>query len=331
MKSETAQPMNVANLSEAEIQQTLMELRFWEKGLIPIKALDIACKAWPEFRTTVMEEWEQALTQHNPELLPSMLSTVGWYVASAQRDVSLLGALLEGLFLEEDLCDELFGDTLIQHGSAWMALMASKSAEGIRLLEAAAMPRADVDPILNFLPLEALGILVFEERYQRADFDRLISKIIESLSGSNFKKDAASRREWIVNVLGYVGPGIYTEDCRRWFEEGLLEEGFMSIVELSWFEECAARNPGDEIPYWMGLNMYRMIPEDLYSAMQWLERLGSDEDDDLPENLDDDFLDELATEYLPQPSLPKIGRNDPCPCASGKKYKKCCGAIVPLP
>jgi preprotein translocase subunit SecA len=25
---------------------------------------------------------------------------------------------------------------------------------------------------------------------------------------------------------------------------------------------------------------------------------------------------------------PKIGRNDPCPCGSGKKYKKCCGANV---
>lgn len=24
-------------------------------------------------------------------------------------------------------------------------------------------------------------------------------------------------------------------------------------------------------------------------------------------------------------SLPKIGRNDPCLCGSGKKYKKCCG------
>ncbi len=23
--------------------------------------------------------------------------------------------------------------------------------------------------------------------------------------------------------------------------------------------------------------------------------------------------------------LPKVGRNEPCPCASGKKYKKCCG------
>ena len=23
---------------------------------------------------------------------------------------------------------------------------------------------------------------------------------------------------------------------------------------------------------------------------------------------------------------PKVGRNDPCPCGSGKKYKRCCGA-----
>jgi preprotein translocase subunit SecA len=23
--------------------------------------------------------------------------------------------------------------------------------------------------------------------------------------------------------------------------------------------------------------------------------------------------------------IPKVGRNDPCPCGSGKKYKKCCG------
>ena len=24
----------------------------------------------------------------------------------------------------------------------------------------------------------------------------------------------------------------------------------------------------------------------------------------------------------------KVGRNDPCPCGSGKKYKRCCGATV---
>ncbi len=30
----------------------------------------------------------------------------------------------------------------------------------------------------------------------------------------------------------------------------------------------------------------------------------------------------------PQPVVnqgPKVGRNDPCPCGSGKKYKNCCG------
>ncbi|MEI7455530.1 MAG: YchJ family metal-binding protein [Nitrosomonadales bacterium] len=28
----------------------------------------------------------------------------------------------------------------------------------------------------------------------------------------------------------------------------------------------------------------------------------------------------------PPRQVVKIGRNDPCPCGSGKKYKKCCGA-----
>jgi SEC-C motif len=33
-----------------------------------------------------------------------------------------------------------------------------------------------------------------------------------------------------------------------------------------------------------------------------------------------------------QPVSPgKIGRNEPCPCGSGKKYKRCCGAFHPTP
>lgn len=26
-------------------------------------------------------------------------------------------------------------------------------------------------------------------------------------------------------------------------------------------------------------------------------------------------------------ATPKVGRNDPCPCGSGKKHKKCCGSV----
>lgn len=35
--------------------------------------------------------------------------------------------------------------------------------------------------------------------------------------------------------------------------------------------------------------------------------------------------EELTTEMPYRRETPKIGRNDPCPCGSGKKYKKCCG------
>jgi uncharacterized protein len=35
-------------------------------------------------------------------------------------------------------------------------------------------------------------------------------------------------------------------------------------------------------------------------------------------------LDETSPDQ--QRSRVKVGRNDPCPCGSGKKYKKCCGA-----
>jgi SEC-C motif-containing protein len=38
------------------------------------------------------------------------------------------------------------------------------------------------------------------------------------------------------------------------------------------------------------------------------------------------FLDGTAPEQKQfVRSGPKVGRNDPCPCGSGKKYKKCCG------
>ncbi|MCR5481397.1 MAG: SEC-C domain-containing protein [Clostridia bacterium] len=45
--------------------------------------------------------------------------------------------------------------------------------------------------------------------------------------------------------------------------------------------------------------------------------------------LTDDEKKEIATAYRRSRTVVKEkepGRNDPCPCGSGKKYKKCCGA-----
>lgn len=48
--------------------------------------------------------------------------------------------------------------------------------------------------------------------------------------------------------------------------------------------------------------------------------LGADYQDHLPP------LPGISEPFTPQPLVlpPKIGRNDPCPCGSGKKFKKCC-------
>jgi len=35
-----------------------------------------------------------------------------------------------------------------------------------------------------------------------------------------------------------------------------------------------------------------------------------------------------AGTHSPEPRHAKIGRNDPCPCGSGKKYKRCCGGMT---
>jgi len=36
-------------------------------------------------------------------------------------------------------------------------------------------------------------------------------------------------------------------------------------------------------------------------------------------------LDQKISIPAPRKEAPKAGRNDPCPCGSGKKYKNCCG------
>ena len=43
-----------------------------------------------------------------------------------------------------------------------------------------------------------------------------------------------------------------------------------------------------------------------------------------PEDLRD--LNRLLKPPKPKKAKAIVGRNDPCPCGSGKKYKKCCGA-----
>lgn len=64
-------------------------------------------------------------------------------------------------------------------------------------------------------------------------------------------------------------------------------------------------------------NMLRADADYLYTLPQW--------DDVLTEEKRADIVKEFKrSKTVHKEKVP--GRNDPCPCGSGKKYKKCCGA-----
>ena len=65
------------------------------------------------------------------------------------------------------------------------------------------------------------------------------------------------------------------------------------------------------------MNMVQCNAEWLYTLPQWDAIFTKEKQEEL-------YKKEKSSHTIVKP--PKIGRNDPCPCGSGKKYKKCCGA-----
>ena len=53
------------------------------------------------------------------------------------------------------------------------------------------------------------------------------------------------------------------------------------------------------------------------------EDLDYDDDDEDDEDFEEDYENSSVRKFRYVKS--KVGRNDPCPCGSGKKYKNCCG------
>lgn len=63
-------------------------------------------------------------------------------------------------------------------------------------------------------------------------------------------------------------------------------------------------------------NMHDANADWLYSLPQWNDILSSDQQDEIRKSYNESKIFKNDSK--------KVGRNDPCPCGSGKKYKKCC-------
>lgn len=83
--------------------------------------------------------------------------------------------------------------------------------------------------------------------------------------------------------------------------------------------------------------------EDVYALEDWVGGFSYEKDDNGEYPFDEDEEDEVEDGWWKKDLLDEhrrneilvnmpfkrgnfVGRNDPCPCGSGKKYKKCCGS-----
>lgn len=78
-----------------------------------------------------------------------------------------------------------------------------------------------------------------------------------------------------------------------------------SIVSLDYEDEKLYKNMVEARADW------------LYNLTEWDDHLSAERRKEL-------FKEQRNSKTVVKEK--KIGRNDPCPCGSGKKYKKCCGA-----
>ena len=171
------------------------------------------------------------------------------------------------------------------------------------------LPRALVAPVLESAPEDAyLPMLV-----GACDGDR-VEMILDAVESRHM---TVERDVFLLLVaaelLGTVGPPRLQTALRLACRHDLYEEE-KGLVLL------AARRAGDEDT----LRLARLVtaaphPDD--------ERLQREIRRDLEKASIDRLPEDAVFSQWPvtvRRTVPKVGRNDPCPCGSGKKYKKCC-------
>jgi preprotein translocase subunit SecA len=81
--------------------------------------------------------------------------------------------------------------------------------------------------------------------------------------------------------------------------------------------------------YEMFMEMTQRIKEDTLQKLCFVRIQKEEEVKDMREKQQQDYMMSRGEDHAESKTIrhqkDKVGRNDPCPCGSGKKYKKCCG------
>jgi hypothetical protein len=125
----------------------------------------------------------------------------------------------------------------------------------------------------------------------------------------------AARRLLVGRELDFEGEGL---------RNYLLETCSLTGERFPEYDEWLATEKAEKADHWKKVKELEGDPRAL--VLYALEKLVGKKAVDVPEDKPALPATALTTPPARKPEAArKIGRNDPCPCGSGKKFKKCCG------
>jgi len=156
--------------------------------------------------------------------------------------------------------------------------------------------------------LHALAVLVAEEALPRED----IIAYLRSLLQSKLKRELDFVWSALVSVACDIYPEELLPDIQQAYADDLVD---LWVIRMEHVQETVAEGKEETLQK-LQRGRYRFI-RDAIADMAWWACFEKDSKPPQPK---------YSTPNKQQTSVKsnKIGRNDPCPCGSGKKYKKCC-------
>ena len=261
---------------------------------------------------------------------------IAFYLLAQFQAKEALPAIIEAVSLPGDVPYDLFGDAITEDLRRVLAILADDHLDLIdRLID-----DTSIDEFVRSAAADAYRLLVRDGRLTRGEaVERLrihLEKAIE--------RDDSKGANWQVFALYSLASCEAQIEIELAFNRGLVDE---TLIDQKEFEHSFAggdaflQSEFDRLPptkidalddlggWWDGAPDQDFGDEDDEWDDDEVEDW--DEDEEYDETDDDDESPGFA-ELFPPPStntirnvVPRVGRNQPCPCGSGKKYKKCCG------
>jgi hypothetical protein len=291
-------------------------------GTFPENALRAATEKLPELTPALLNTLEDAISDpYRTIQKDSMLPTFALHLLGQAREVRAFPLLLRMARLPKEQIDGLLGDTICEGLPQALASTCNGDWEALKILveDAQAYEFCRSTGLMAMLCMVAEGDL---EKEPVLDYCQYL--LTEGLEREySYIWDAA------INTALELGVGPCENAIRQALDDGMVDGWGPSIQELE--RELKRKQPLDLKE--RGLTHYRYSGDIIDEMSGWAcfdtDLFEAEEMTILPK-IEHNY--QYTHHYEPAPDLqpirregPKIGRNDPCPCDSGKKYKKCCG------